>query len=393
MKTASAVIGAGYGDEGKGLMTDYFARFLADVVVRTNGGAQAGHTVALPDGRRHVFHHVASGALAGVPSHLGSRFVSNPMFLVPELGALAGFGAETSISADPRGYVTTPYDVMVNQIVEEARGGSRHGSCGMGFGETIERNEEGGPRLTVGDLYSGSHEVAATLRSIRTDWVRGRLDRLGMPNVSEEWEHLLSSGEVEARFIEDCIAFCDAVRLLRDADVPSRVLFEGAQGLMLDMDYGHFPHVTRSNTGLLNMAAFAREAGIAKIDAVYATRIYATRHGAGPLEHEEVSLEGVVKADSTNVHNSWQGLQRVAPLDVSLVAAAVRYDLARADGVTVDASLALTCIDQADGAFTVVDDGAPTLTDADLLANALERTSGCRVAFRSTGPTAADVLD
>jgi len=106
--SAWAVIGAGYGDEGKGLMVDALAHALGPdtIVARTNGGAQAGHSVQTPDGRRHVFHHVAAGALAGAATHLARRFVHHPMLLSAEVEALERLGASTAITADPRGYVT-----------------------------------------------------------------------------------------------------------------------------------------------------------------------------------------------------------------------------------------------------------------------------------------------
>ena len=81
----SVVIGANYGDEGKGLMTDFLCRqHSADLVVRFNGGAQAGHTVVTPEGERHVFHHIGSGYFAGVPTYLSKFFVSNPVLFKQE---------------------------------------------------------------------------------------------------------------------------------------------------------------------------------------------------------------------------------------------------------------------------------------------------------------------
>ncbi|MEJ2125462.1 MAG: adenylosuccinate synthetase, partial [Alphaproteobacteria bacterium] len=134
---AKAVIGAAYGDEGKGLITDALVASCgaAATVVRFNGGAQAGHTVTLPDGRRHVFHHIGSGTLAGAPTFLSRFFVANPILLATEIANLAAMGFTPSIAIDPDAPVTTPFDMMINQFAETARGSGRHGSCGLGFGE------------------------------------------------------------------------------------------------------------------------------------------------------------------------------------------------------------------------------------------------------------------
>src|SRR5512145_1535019 len=104
-RSATAILGANFGDEGKGLMTDCFAARAPSrtLVVRTNGGAQAGHTVVTPSGRRHVFSHVGSGALSGAPTLLSRFFVSSPLLLEKEWPDLADLSP--TLLADPRGLV------------------------------------------------------------------------------------------------------------------------------------------------------------------------------------------------------------------------------------------------------------------------------------------------
>lgn len=353
---AKAVIGAGYGDEGKGLITDLLAATTSDsVVVRSNGGAQAGHTVVAPDGRRHVFHHVGSGTLAGAPTHLSAHFVAHPMMLAAEWEALLALGAQPAVSSDPRVPITTPFDMMINQAVELARGGGKHGSCGLGFGETIERNLRPDFSLTTQDLFRPG--LAARLHRIWSDWVPQRLARLGIGSLPASIVHALEIDAVIARFIGDCQAYLDHVTLWPDRRIAEKgqVIFEAAQGLMLDQDFGAFPHVTRSNTGLANMLAIAGEAEIHAIDAIYATRCYATRHGAGPLAHETESLDGIAVEDLTNAPNAWQGTLRLAPLDTAILRGAIAYDLSRAARVAtaINAGIAVTCLDQAKSSFTV----------------------------------------
>ncbi len=360
-RLAQAVIGAGFGDEGKGLLVDALAAAAPErpVVVRSNGGAQAGHTVTRPDGARHVFHHIGSGALAGAATHLSRFFVHHPMLLQAEREAVAAFGGSTAISADPRGLITTPWDMLINQAVEEARAGARHGSCGLGFGETIERSLNPAFALTVGDLAGSG--LGLRLEAIRRDWVPARLRALGLGSLSPQHQRLLSDEGLLKTFVEDCRAFLDTVTQADDGGLARRgpVIFEGAQGLALDMAIGVFPHVTRSHTGLINMVAIAREAGLAGIEATYVTRAYRTRHGAGPLAGGGEALAGFAISDPSNAANAWQGAIRYAPLDMSALAGAIAADLRLADtgGLSVQPGLGVTCIDQALGPVLLSDNG------------------------------------
>lgn len=285
--TAKGVIGAGFGDEGKGRMVDALVAETggAAVVVRSNGGAQAGHTVCLDDGRRHVFHHLGAGALAGAATHLSRFFVHHPMLFAAEREALAGLGAEVAVTADPRSFVTTPWDMLINQVVETARGASRHGSCGLGFGETIERNLDPAVALSFADLSRPG--LRRRCEAIRERWTPQRLAVIGV-TADAAAARVLDDTRILERFLDDCGAFVASVRLRDDADLGrgAPVIFEGAQGLLLDQTIGVMPHVTRSNTGLANMVAVAAEAGLPAIEATYVTRAYATRHGAGPLPRE-----------------------------------------------------------------------------------------------------------
>ena len=351
-KTAQVVIGAQFGDEGKGRVTDYYAAQVGDdgVVIRFNGGAQAGHTVVTPDGSRHVFSHVGSGAFAGAATFLSRFFVSNPILFLKEMENLAAKGVKPAVYVDPRSPVTTPYDMMINQIVERERGGDRHGSCGVGFGETIERNLTLAYALTVADLADQS-ALATKLDLIRRDYAPVRLARLGFADAFARNADLFRSDAILERYVEDARRFVEAITVAdaRTATRGRHLLFEGAQGLLLDQDRGFFPHVTRSNTGLRNVLALAEELRLERLEVTYATRAYSTRHGAGPLPRElpEKPYPGVV--DATNVPNAYQGTLRFGWLDLDVLHRAIAEDLADADrlpGLAVDARLAITCLDQ-----------------------------------------------
>jgi adenylosuccinate synthase len=393
-RKARAVIGAGYGDEGKGLMTDFHGSNGADAVVRTNGGAQAGHTVETPDGRRHVFHHVGSAAFLNIPTHLSKDFILNPVFLRTEFDDLAALGVLPLLSSDPRSLVTTPYDMIINQIAEIARGSARHGSCGLGIGETVERNMRPDLRLVFDDLFNGDSKLVTTLQAIRDQWVLPRLAKLGVAEVPEQFRAVLSGDGLIDRFLADCREFQEVVKRLDDSAVQGELIFEGAQGLLLDQDYGSFPHVTRSNTGLKNMVGFCMEAGISHIDATYATRCYTTRHGAGPLAHAAASTEGWLKMiDPTNAPNPWQGAIRSAPLDTTVLADAIQFDLGYANGkVACQPQLSVSCLDQITDGFRLFD-GAEEMVvppaDASVM---ISRLVNLPVAYQAFGPTRSTII-
>lgn len=397
-QVAHAVIGANFGDEGKGLATDALVAHLMlqgedPVVVRSNGGAQAGHTVET-QGRRHVFHHVGSGAFTGARTHLSRFFVAHPMLLLRELEELGELlPAVPDVSIDPSAQVTTPWDVFLNQSVEAARGAGRHGSCGVGFGETLERVSRG-VTLSVEDLVAP--DLADRLVAIRDGWAATRLAEFGVEEHASVLTHreVLWSDALLDRFMQDARLFAGLVPARSDRDLGSEtLLFEGAQGLMLDMDLGVMPHLTRSNTGLRNMIAIAEGAGIDEIRPLYMTRAYMTRHGAGPLRHEAEALPWAEIEDPTNRPNAWQGKFRLAPLDLDETVGFIERDLAFAIGsrVRIDPGLGVSCLDQLGGSAELVLDGRRLTVEADGLPDLLADRAGLAVRLDSRGPTRKDV--
>lgn len=394
--SADVVIGAGYGDEGKGVLTDALAASHGDqaTVIRFNGGAQAGHTVTLADGRRHIFHHVGSGTLAGAVTYLSRFFVANPILLAGEIAALTGLGAAPRIAIDPAAPVTTPYDMMINQIVERARGRGRHGSCGLGFGETLERNLRPEFALTVKET-GDRHRLRRLLQHIRDIWVPERLRLLGVwPAEPADQAHLASNAILE-RWLDDVEAFRRSVTIApitRLANV-RRLVFEGAQGLMLDQRSGAFPYVTRSNTGLRNVVALAAEIGLDRLNVTYVTRAYVTRHGAGPLAHELGASPHPNAVDTTNVPNMWQGALRYGTLDLDILAHAVGRDLAYARILPVSLThrLAVTCLDQVGKTASYVANERRRQGSPDDLAAAAARAVGAGSLIAGWGPTRTDL--
>lgn len=389
--TAKAVIGANYGDEGKGLMTDYHVAPAGrdGIVVRFNGGAQAGHTVTTPAGRRHVFSHIGSGALAGAATFLARHVVCHPTLFFKEA---AGLAALPHVFVDDRAPVSTLYDILINQLVERHRGDGRHGSCGMGVGETIERNLDPDFALRVADLRQGAAYLLHRLAAIRKDYVPGRLARLGIPALDSQGAEWLASDSAMQRYAHDAMRFCRATHAARPSVLGdyAQVVFEGAQGLLLDQERGAFPYVTRSHTGIRNALDVAVEAGIAALDVTYVSRAYLTRHGAGPLSNELPDKPYAGIEDRTNVPNEFQGTLRFAHLDLDLLVRSIRADFADAllyPGVAARLNLALTCLDQVGPAVSYVEDGMLKTSAPGMLADRLARRLDPGVVFTAWGPT------
>ena len=324
---ARAVIGANFGDEGKGLVVDHLcATQGAGVVVRFNGGAQAGHTVVLPDGRRHVFKHFGAGTFCGVPTFLSQFFICNPLACLYEVRELVALGVEPVLYAHPNCLVTTFADMIINQRLENARGDKRHGSVGAGINETVTRSSLDALKITMSDLWNGAR-IEDKLAEICGKYA---VFRTGKPiDVDGGW-----IGE----FVAKCAEFADRVLPLGIAQCVDPV-FEGAQGLLLDQDNKQFyPHLTRSNTGMKNVRFLCAQAGINDVETYYVSRTYLTRHGAGPLPGEDPELR---YDDATNTDHPYQGKLRFAPLDKSGL-----YSRITADFGDPCAKLVLTHCDQ-----------------------------------------------
>ena len=358
MKKVKIVIGANFGDEGKGVITDYITRTTEEpVVIRFNSGSQAGHTVISRDGTRHVFGHFGSGTFNNVPTFLSKYFVINPLTFLKERNELINKGVSPKVFVDPRCLITTPYDMMLNQMIENARGDKKHGSCGLGFNETLIRNKDNRYRLTMKEIDKDN--MKATLIKIRDEYVIARLKEVNIDSVMEEFKDILKSDDIIENFIYDVMEFQKNIQIkeIKDIDTKSKTLiFEGAQGLMLHQDYKYFPHVTPSNTGIENVLNLLDECYRSKeneldIEAIYVTRAYLTRHGEGPMPGEVNEKPYSKIVDLTNIYNKYQGSLRFGLLNIDLLNENIKYDFNKAKNYKfkVKKSIAVTCIDQIDG--------------------------------------------
>lgn len=396
MKT-TAVIGANFGDEGKGLMTDYFSG-PSTVVVRYNGGAQAGHTVVTPEGQRHVFGHFGSGSFAGAATFLSSHFIVNPFVWQRERKALQLLGLDPRIFFSDLAYLTLPYDMLINQQVERERNGNRHGSCGLGINETmtrcigIEPYDKREKFITSPKDSLSKEKRIAWYKKVRDSYARKRIEELNL-KPDKNFFQIFESDVLVENFnnaVEEFNAYNRAVDEREALEVigAKDVVFEGAQGLLLDEDHRFFPHVTRSKTGMDNILILCKAWHIAKIDVNYATRAYMTRHGRGPFPSEDPALS---YEDKTNVHNEWQGTLRFGRLDIDLLKESIAKDIAKAIGIEATPAIAVSCLDQVGSRFDVNFNNEIANVGEDELFAILEDACGVERFFASHGPTRANV--
>lgn len=328
-----AVIGLGFGDEGKGMVTSYLSSYYNNpLVVRYSGGHQAGHTVVIED-IKHTFANFGSGTLQGCPTYWSKYCTVEPVGLIVELVALISKMGEKfdgiTLYIHKECPVTTPFDIFHNQKLEKEK---IHGSCGVGFGDTLER-EEDHFHLQFSDLFN------PTILKIKLEMIR---KYYGLFHVLKDIDIKPFMEAVE--LLNDRTKFPhDVIIPVNDTDVPSHpnTIYEGSQGLLLDQDIGFFPHVTRSNVGRKRLDSF-----IYHYDEVwYVTRAYQTRHGYGPMTNEEHPLKLINNEGESNKDNFYQGQFRKTILDLDLLNYALEQDAKGVRNIQ-NKYLVITCLDQ-----------------------------------------------
>lgn len=328
MKQAKIIIGANFGDEGKGLATDYFSNICLEekqknLVICHNGGAQKGHTVITPSGLRHVFHHFGSGIFNNSDTYLSEEFILNPILFRKEYEDLKRKGYEPICYINANCRVTTPYDMLINQIIEASRKENKHGSCGVGIFETIFRCNIKDFLLTIRDFsYFHKDLIIHRLINIKENYVLDRLSQLKIENIDINTSKLLSNMNLIYNFIEDVKFMLSKCKIMNEKDIfdlYDSCIFEGSQGLLLDQNNTeYFPHLTPSNTGCKNPSYMIQHYnGDVDVEICYITRSYMTRHGAGNFK-TECKKEDINNSiiDITNIPNDFQGIIRYGKIEL-----------------------------------------------------------------------------
>lgn len=278
----SVVLGAQWGDEGKGKIVDMYSA-EADVVMRYQGGHNAGHTVWV-NGEKYVLHLIPSGIIhKGTVNIIGNGVVVEPNALISEMEGLRdkGIDFEGRFFISDRAHLIMPYHAVIDRAREELKGEKKIGTTGRGIGPCYaDKIERAGVR--VGDLL----ELEMLRESVEAHLKELEFLAMYLKNLPVfKADDIMADMQKFAEYLKPYIA--DTVSLANEAaDAGKKVMLEGAQGTMLDIDFGTYPFVTSSN-GTAGGACTGTGISPRKINTVVGvTKAYSTRVGSGPYPTE-----------------------------------------------------------------------------------------------------------
>ena len=286
------VIGAQWGDEGKGKITDLLSR-SANVVVRYQGGVNAGHTIVVK-GQTFKLHLIPSGILyPETECIIGCGTVIDPKVLIEELDQLESFNISTrNLLISETAHVTMPYHRLLDTAAEERRGSYKIGTTGRGIGPTYaDKSERTGIRiLDLMDEKSLREQLEWTINYKNV--ILEKLYNVPPLDPKEVIEQYLGYAErLRPHVVDTALKIYDAIKRRRN------ILFEGAQGTLLDLDHGTYPYVTSSNP-VAGGACVGTGVGPTMIDRVIGVaKAYTTRVGEGPFPTETDGKVGELLCD------------------------------------------------------------------------------------------------
>ena len=315
----TAIVGAQWGDEGKGKITDFFAG-EADFVVRFHGGNNAGHTVIV-DGDTYKLHLIPSGVLYEHPvSVIGNGVVIDPAALIKEINYLRDKGVEAKLKISDRAHVIMPYHIEMDVALTKHQGTLAAGSTKRGiapvYGDKMYRHGIRIIDITESDIFREKLDKAFSFNQTLIK-AFGHSSTL---NKEEIFDQYIKYGETLKPYISDT-----SVDLYNAHKKGSAILFEGAQGISLDVDHGVYPHTTSSNTVAGHIASGT---GVSFRDInriIGVTKAYLSRVGQSPLPTELNGQEAETLRDKGSEYGTTTGRpRRVGWLDLVQVRQAVR---------------------------------------------------------------------
>lgn len=329
---AYIVVGMGYGDEGKGITTDLLcSKSKNPVNIRFSGGQQAGHTVVV-EGVKHTFSNFGAGTFRGVPTYFTGHTTFYPTTIAFERKIIQEkTGVDPTLVLHPLAKMTTPYDVMANSLDKQC---VENGTCGLGIGKTMARNE--GPyKLFAVDLMHKTTLMDKLLK-IKERFFADYGTDADTPELNAELAAFISAIYSEQWLVNDYEWLTNY----------SELIFEGSQGVLLDMDHGVFPNVTYANTTSKNAHEVLDYLRVYQRHMYYVTRAYHTRHGGGVFENRPIEL--INNEGETNVRNEYQGAFKTGEMDYSLLNQALRIERIYCNNPLRISSrnLVVTCLDQ-----------------------------------------------
>lgn len=278
----AVVVGAGFGDEGKGKITDWISSQWADVVVRGNGGPNAGHTVNV-DGTKISLRALPSGVLSdNIENVIGNGCVINLEELVDEIQKVEkAANKEIKLKISDRAHIITDYDIIIDKQIN-----SNIKTTGNGIGPCYS-DKSARTGLRICDILTSEEHITEKLKnSYGQNYLSYRNYALGLsydssPFPSEVAKKLYEYGKIIKKYV------CDtSVYLNKEIQYGRNALFEGAQAAMLDIDYGSYPYVTSSNTSSAGLAVGTGVAPKYFNNVIGVIKAYTTRVGAGPFVTE-----------------------------------------------------------------------------------------------------------
>ena len=295
------VQGMAWGDESKGCVVDKLCReFSVDLIVRFCGGAQAAHHVQLENGTTHCFSQFGAGMLANnkVRTHLSRFMLVEPFSMMKEADALGRLieNVWERTTVDAGAVIIVPLYRYLNRLREEWRGAAAHGSCGRGIGVAREMQIVYGDKIM---LARDAHSVRRTTEKL--NFTEATL----LPEINS-LETILRKPLTQRskHFIDLAHSYMNwPARIIDGPESGQCMVFEGAQGVMLDEKHGMAPHNTWTNTTFENADTLLDEIGCKDRYRIGCFRTYFTRHGAGPFPTEEAGL------DLPEPHNGGDGFQ------------------------------------------------------------------------------------
>ncbi|MDH5667140.1 MAG: adenylosuccinate synthase [Nitrospira sp.] len=332
------IIGAQWGDEGKGKIVDILARD-AHMVVRYQGGSNAGHTVINERGT-YIFHLIPSGILyRGTTCVIGNGVVVDPESLIEEMDRLRPkgitFGKNLAISQ--RAHLILPYHKAIDRASEQSKGLRKIGTTGRGIGPSYADKMARIGIRAIDLLNPTLFRKKLEENLVEMNWVLDRLYNVETVQLEKVFDEYMGYAERLKPHIVDT-----TVLLNRAIEKDKKILFEGAQGTHLDVDFGTYPYVTSSNAAA-GGACTGTGVGPTMIDAVFGiTKVYTTRVGSGPFPTELTDEAGRALQERGNEFGATTGrARRCGWFDAVIVRHATRVN-----GLT---SMAVTKLDVLDG--------------------------------------------
>lgn len=350
-QVAKIVLGSQFGDEGKGIVTDYLCSrpdgfgdsSKRRIVVRFSGGQQAGHNVVIGD-VSHIHSNFGSGTLRGYASYFSEYCTVYPTTIYRELQILKDKNVSPELYIHPLAKVTTPFDVAYARILDMKRGCGH--TCGLGIGVTMKRNLNTGYKLFAIDLEN--IKMLRVKMALISQYYSEQLE-------VEDRQKFYELAAIEAKDFNACLELKPfSVKpyefLTNPCDYTHQydtIIFEGSQGILLDMDHGFFPHVTFSNTTSKNALEICKKLNITDVEIYYAARCYQTRHGHGWMSNSD-TVELINTEHEINQMNDWQLDFKKVEIDYDLINYAIDIDelYHNHSNMEIRKKVVITCLDQ-----------------------------------------------